>query len=355
MILLGVIGNNMLKQRKVNFDMKRMNRFFSTMCLAGAVAFLVSSCNKNDEKVKMTVGLPTFEVSDPEPGENERVYLDFTANKFKWNANDQIMVYNLDATNGENTVKAIHSTDASAEGQTLATFTGDDLGAKKDHYFIFYPVSKIVNGAANLDAGNYETFNVPAEQTYTTIKGNPTVDPNSLAAACEVDALNNQFSLKHIFGICGLRLKGNTRTVSSIVLHDNAMALSGNVTMKLHEVRMGKFQQLLENYTIDANGNFNESFVEDWNNYRMELGYSAEAEGNDLTLNCGDGVQLQVANPTTFYFVVRPGAFIKGFTITVNYTEGEPDVITQYAAPKDSYKMRPGYIKGFAPAALPNN
>ena len=319
-----------------------MNKLFSAVCMAGAFAVMFSSCNKKEDVKSFAVALPQFEETVVD---GERAYLDFNdGNKFKWNANDQIMVYNLDAENGENSVKAVYSTDASAEGQTLATFTGDDLGKKADHYFIFFPASKV--SGDQLDHYNRETFNVPATQQYTLAGNSPVVDPEALTAACEVSSLTETFTLKHIFGICRVRLKG-TKTVSSIVLHDNAMALSGSVSMKLHEVRMGKFTQLLDKYTLVDN-ELNPAFVQGWNDYRMDLGYNAVAGGNDLTLNCGDGVKL-TSDFQPFYFVVRPGAFIKGFTITVNFTDGTSTILNNYANPLTGYRMRPGVITTFSP------
>ena len=327
-------------------------RFFGSICMMGAMALLVSSCMKTDEKADMTIGLPTFEEVNGEPNEVDRLYVDFAdGNKFKWNANDEVMVYNLDAANGENTVKAVYSTNAAAEGQTTAHFTGDDMGDKMDHFFFFYPASKV--NTEGLDHDNYETFTVPAEQTYTLVNGNPTVDPNSLAAACEVNSIGQALTLKHIFGICRLKLKG-TKTVSSIVLHDNAYGLAGQVSMKLHAVQMGKFSQLLDEYTLvqDGSPELNASFVEDWYNYSKDLGYNAKPTGNEITLNCPNGVQLNSSTQTLFYIAVRPGAFIKGFTITVNFTDGTNAVINNYANPKNSYKIKPGTITGFAPAQV---
>lgn len=332
--------------------MKKTYRLFGMICLAGALVF-ASSCKKNDDTTKVTIGLPQFEEVEGEPGEGTKAYIDFNAsNAFKWNANDQIMVYNLDFYDGRNTTKAVFTTDANAEGQSVVTFTGENLGAKKDHFFIFYPVSKVATGTNSLDVDNFETFTVPAVQTYTTINGNPTIDPASLAAACEVSSLDDQFSLKHIFGICRLKLKG-TKKVSSIVLHDNAMALSGSVTMKLHKVEMAAFSNMMTNYTLVADGQteMNPTFVNLWNTYRSDLGYSAQAEGNDITLNCPN-VQLSSSTQTLFYISVRPGAFIKGFTITVNFSDGTSATINNYQNPKNSYRIRAGVITGFAPSQV---
>lgn len=332
--------------------MKKTYRLLGIICLAGAMVF-ASSCKKNEDTTKVTIGLPQFEEVEGEPGEGTKAYIDFNASgAFKWNANDQIMVYNLDFYDGTNTTKAVYTTDANAEGQSVVTFTGENLGAKKDHFFIFYPVSKVATGTSSLDVDNFETFTVPAEQTYTTINGNPTIDPTSLAAACEVNSLDDQFTLNHIFGVCRLKLKG-TKKVSSIVLHDNAMALSGNVTMKLHKVSMASFSDLMDNYTLVANGQseLNPTFVNLWNSYRMDIGYSAQAEGNDITLTCPN-VQLSSTTQTPFYISVRPGAFIKGFTITVNFSDGSSATINNYQNPKNSYRIRAGVITGFAPSQV---
>ena len=49
--------------------------------------------------------------------------------------------------------------------------------------------------------------------------------------------------------------------------------------------------------------------------------FSAEATGS-ITLDCGDGVQLDPAVPTIFIISVPPTVFSKGFTVTVVDTEG---------------------------------
>lgn len=114
--------------------MKKMNKLFVALFVAGSFAMLLGSCKKNDTASTMNIGLPQFE----EEMEG-RAYIDITnSNSFKWNANDQVMAYNIDAADGTQTVKGIWSTNASAEGKATASFTGPDLGSKKDHYFVFY-------------------------------------------------------------------------------------------------------------------------------------------------------------------------------------------------------------------------
>ena len=321
-------------------ELIRMKKLFFIACIAGSMALLASSCKKNEEK-EVTINLPQWEeFGDVDEG---RLYVDFTTNLYKWNANDEVMFYNLDAEDGTNTFKTIYSTNGNAEGQTNAIFTGDDLGAKKDHYFVFYPVSKIVNGTAALDADNYETFNVPGEQTYTTINGNPTVDPASLAAACETENVQS-FMMKHIFGVMRLKLKG-VKTVDHLEVVDNSFNLSGNVTMKLHEVNMTTFSDIMDAYAADYG-----SHEADLAEYLQVLGYSSEPAGKTMVLNCPNGVQLSSTTQTVFYIMLRPGALVNGFKVNVYFTDGTHDAIDQYNSFKQSYCIKPGVIKGFAPS-----
>lgn len=335
--------------------MKKTYRMFSTLCMMGVVAFLASSCNKNEEKPTVSIGLPApFEEVIADDG-GEKLYVDFNnGSAYKWNANDRVMIYNLDATDGTKTQKAIYSTGTEAEGQLSAMFNGADLGVKKDHYFVFFPVEKLVNDA--LDQNNYQTFQVPESQDYTLVDGNPTVDKTSLAAACEINTINTPFTLQHIFGVCRLRLKG-TMTIKKIELTDPHHGLAGTLGMKLHEVNMAKFQNLMDNYTLvqDGQEGMNPAFVTAWNAYRQQLNYTSQASSHTITLNCvtpdtPNGVQLQgTTTATPFYIAVRPGAFIDGFTITVYDMNDNPTVINNYVNPKTSYRIRAGYITGFAP------
>ena len=99
--------------------MKKMNKLFVALFVAGSFAMLLGSCKKNDTASTMNIGLPQFE----EEMEG-RAYIDITnSNSFKWNANDQVMAYNIDALHGDQTVKAIWSTNASAEGKATILAT----------------------------------------------------------------------------------------------------------------------------------------------------------------------------------------------------------------------------------------
>lgn len=319
--------------------MKKMNRLFVALFVAGSFAMLLGSCKKNDTASTMTIGLPQFE----EEMEG-RAYIDITNNNsFKWNANDQVMAYNIDAADGTQTVKAIWSTNASAEGNATASFTGSDLGSKKDHYFVFYPCDKIASGEDPLDASNFETFNVPEQQEYTLVKGKPTIDHAGMAMACETQNFKS-FTLKHIFGTLKLRLTGSAK-VTKIVVEDKRFNLSGSATMKLHAVDMEKFT-VIQNYFIGADDPYtNAFFVNEWNSYKNSLSYSTQGGGKTMTLNC-PSVQLS-STETLFFIGLRPGALKYGYKIYV-YTEGanEPQVFENAA--DWHYGIKAGVIKNLA-------
>ena len=336
--------------------MKRNFKLFCTMCLAGTMAF-ATSCKKNEEKQAIQVTLPPFEEVMGEPGEEDsKAYIDFNDGQFYWNADDEVLLYNID-NKGTNTQRSIWATDASAEGQAKTSFdwkSGQQIGDKLDHYFVFYPSSR-VDMNTPLGAQNRETFSILADQTYTLdLNGNPTVDPESMALAVEVWRLNAPFTLNHIFGICRLRLCGDGQ-VTKIELIDNVKHLRGTAKMKLHEVNMETFRSLMNQYTLVADGqaDMNPSFLTAWQEYKTTLGFSAtstdDEEGRTVTLNCPN-VQLNGSTPTPFYISVRPGAFIQGFTIKV-YTVNNPGgyEILNYNAPKNSYCIKAGTITGFRP------
>ena len=261
--------------------MKKTNKLFLSMCVAGSFALLFGSCKKEDAKV-VTVNLPAFEEEV-----DSRAYIDFAnGNTFMWNANDEIVVYNLDL-NGATSEKAIYATNADAEGRARADFSyksGDQITAKKYGYFAFYPVSKVADGP--LGNENRETFTVTDTQTYTIDPSSqtPTVDPEAMALACDFNSMEEGFSLKPIFGNLRLRLTGNG-AVTKIEVIDNRYNLSGTVSMKLHEVTMGQFSDIQTAFigTEDPDGNW--GFMTLWNDYKNDLGYFAEGTGKMVTLN----------------------------------------------------------------------
>lgn len=301
-----------------------MNKLFFTMCMMGGFAVIFGSCKKNDDSATVSVNLPAFEEEA-----DGKAYIDVNnGNSFKWNANDQIVIYNLDNQNGNNSEKAIYQTTANAEGRASATFSyasGDVLSAKKYGYFVFYPVEKVSEN--KLNEINYETFTVSNTQQYTMVGNNTTIAPEGMAMACDLQSLSSSFTLQHIFGALRLKIKG-TGTVNRIEVIDENLNLSGTVGMKLHEVTMAKFTSLQNAYLAGGNDPFNNpNFMSVWNELKEDLSYSSQGDGKMMTLDMGDGVALKGSNTeTSFYIGLRPGALKYGYTLKL-YLNGQSDPV----------------------------
>lgn len=329
--------------------MKKTNKLFLAMCVAGSFALLFGSCKKNEDTQKVMVNLPAFE----EEVEG-RAYIDFAnGNKFMWNGNDEIVIYNLDEA-GLTSEKAIYAAGADAEGRSFTTFSyqsGDQLSAKKYGYFVFYPVSKVSEGP--LEEGNYETFTVAPTQTYTIDPSGltPTVDPESMALACDLESLDGNFTLKPIFGNLKIKMTG-VQSVNKIEVVDHRYNLTGTVSMKLHEVKMNEFSTLQTIFVDNDDPESMESWIGAWNRYKSTLDYSAQGEGKVVTLNCLEPVELDPEEETLFVIGLRPGALKYGFTLNV-YVDGDQEPISYvYDRPNWTYGIKAGVNKNL-PVALP--
>ena len=320
--------------------MKKTNKLFVAMLVAGSFAMLLGSCKKNETEAEVVIGLPDYE---EEVG--DRAYIDVDGH-FKWNANDQVAIYNL-AMDGEGE-KAIYETTAAAEGKTSARFhyvSGQRLSAKMDAgYFVFYPVEKVQE---NLQAGNYQTFEVEDQQDYTVVADAATIDPKGMGMACTLNKLGGSFKLKHIFGALKLQLKG-TGKVTRIEVIDEQFNLCGAVSMKLHEVNMETFSDLQADFIADPDPYANPTWVSAWEAYKQTLDYSIDnPAGKMMTLNC-DNVQLNNSQYTNFLIGLRPGALKYGFTVKV-YRQGsaDPVVLDYTGANNPHYGIKAGIIKKF--------
>lgn len=325
--------------------MKKTNRLFFTMCMVGGFAVLFGSCKKNEEKVTATINLPAFEEEV-----DGRAYIDFdNGNKFKWNANDQVVIYNLDDQDGTQSEKAIYQTTSNANGQATSTFSylsGDEITAKKYGYFVFYPVSKVSENPLN--ELNYETFTVSDTQVYSKVGEASTVDSEGMAMAIDIPSLSGTFTMKHIFGVLKLKISGEG-TVNRIEVIDERFNLSGTVSMKLHEVSMDRFTSL-QNTFIQNDDPYNvDAFVNAWEEYKSDLSYSATGDNKMMTLDISNGIGLNGDTPTNFFIGLRPGALKYGFTVKVYLTgENEPRVFDYTGNNNLHYGIKAGVIKSLA-------
>ncbi len=323
--------------------MKKTVKLMGMAILLGAVAFLGSSCKKNDPATSIKVSLPVVEELSID---GEKAYIDFSdGNQMKWSAGDEIMFYNLFQDYSQSVAKVYGITDG--VGEHYADFFGGDMGSEKGDwgYYAFYPAAKVKNYP--LQPGNRQYFDVPDFQTYNKTS----MDPTSLVMAAHGDdILSGHFLMKHIFGFVNMKLKG-TKAVSSIVIRDNYFNLNGRISANLPYVNESTLSTLIAqcaDYTVD----FDNTYMVALNNYlHGDLGYMSEPQGKYIRLDCSanGGVQLNNSTYTNFYITLRPGALAKGFVVEVTYTNGDVDIIKKFDPTSSSwaYGAYPQYPRGF--------
>lgn len=286
----------------------------------GAIAFLGSSCKKNQDTVA-SADVNLAAVNDAGTfGQGSRAYIDyFDGNKMKWSAGDQLMIYNLD--NDWTKSKREVFTLQTGEGTTSGKFVGNNLGdALGIGFRVFYPASKVVNH--ELGKNNSQTFDVPATQNYAK----DCMDPTSLVMACTTGAVHSNFQMQHIFGFANIRIAdlrtGGPKKVKSVEVTDNFFNLNGNITADLpgveSEVLSGLINQCAAANTDAA---FN-AYMTALTSYLHEINYTSEPGTKTITLNCPtDGVQLSNTEYTNFVITLRPGSLSKGFDVKINFTD----------------------------------
>lgn len=329
--------------------MKKVSRIIAMMCLA-ILAVGFTSCNK--DKVEKSSSF-NFETAEAEGfvADESKAYVDISASSvIKWWAGDKIMVYSVDATN-TTPVTACFTMDAGCEGKTTATFSGEEITRGSYGYFAFYPYEK----AVSVSEGNFGTFNVGSTQTYnsaldfagTSMAGKAFMDPQGVVGACPTDILNGTTTgrFMQIFGYANVRLKDESgatagKTVTSVTITDNYRHLTGNMTINIAELTTPRLNALKTLGTNYSNGSVDiDSYMPQLNDLLHQMGYSTEPEGYSVTLNCAAANAM--LNNANKYFIIplRPGALLKEFVVTVNFSDGSH---RDFNFNDKKYIMRPG-------------
>lgn len=304
--------------------MKKTFKMIGMACLLGAFAFAGSSCKKNNnDTTSIKVNIAPIEETNID---GDRAYIDYAGDRLmKWSKDDQLMFYNLnsDYTKSIRNIYTIYN----GVGATQGNFNGGNMGEAQDQgFFAFYPASKVE--AYPIGPRNSQTFEVPEEQTYNE----GTMDATSLVMAVKGYAPTESFNFQHVFGFVNLKLKG-TQKVEWISITDNALNLSGNITIDLPAVNSTTLQGLV-NICADYTATW-ESYMAALNGYLHDedgggLNYNSEPTGKTIKLVCEEPVQL-TNDYTNFYITLRPGCLGKGFVVTVKYQgESEPVVYNKF-------------------------
>nr|AIF26776.1 putative hydrolase [uncultured bacterium fosmid pJB89E1] len=173
----------------------------------------------------------------------------------------------------------------SGVGEASATFTGTVEGdISGQTLYAFYPYSTDV-----VYDGTNVSFDMPYEQTYS---------PDGFASGANPMIgiyQEGDVNFKNLCGVLKLAIKG-TQLVRSISITDSAGSpLWGGVSFPV-----------------------------------ANIGQAAEVSGGSSTvlLNCGDGVQLNESEPTSFCLVVPAGVFSEGFSAKITTSEGVAEIST---------------------------
>lgn len=147
----------------------------------------------------------------------------------------------------------------------------------------------------NDDKGEITQYQI-SNVNFATVQ---TYAPNSFPdeafnmVAITSDVADHTLKFKNLCGTLKLQLTGST-AVKDIVLEGNSdEILSGKCIVNVYN------DGSLPSITLDNSGS------------------------KTITLDCGDGVQLDENVPTTFIIAVPPTAFDKGFTVTITDIEGK--------------------------------
>lgn len=324
---------------------------------------VATSCKKKtDEGSSFNVSLePVKGFVAGESFDGSKAYIDPTDWAMKWNDGDQIMVYNLDAADYTQSVCHVFDANSGSEGKTKTGFHGVAVGpAKSGGYFYFYHANK---ASGNIQADNKETFTVSETQTCNKPFYGTTYfcDPSSIVMACPIQTIyNNDFTMQHIFGFLNIGIAGTTsgfqtKKVTSITLTDGAWNLNGTVSLKLLEVNPNSFNTAME-YLVASTGEDSnpayQTYLTYLQGYLNTLGYHANGAGKTITLNlegvAGGGVDINWHEWKNFFIAVRPGAFYRGFTITVNFADGNS--ISYNPVGNGSamdWLIKPGYFRNY--------
>lgn len=306
-----------------------MNRIAKSVCMIAVMALAFTACKKNDTGARTLVFNGTTEqmiVVDEDPG--AKVYLD-NKNKIRFEPYDLITIINIqDTTDGSGvTTAGTFMVDANknwVEQGNNIDWTTQPNGA----FFAYYPGGA---GYTNLDSLNFNnrvTFTLVGVQNYeANADGTPKVPKNAFYIAAKDGTHNNlndaSFKFKSICGILSLRLYSPSgKTIKQIEVVDNAFNITGEVSMKIHEVDPDYMTYLFNNYdwTVPA-------YVTNLTNYMQRIGYFVDPDhcSKSVKLDCGSGVSVGTYADAAkeFYIVLRPLALSKGSQLNITLGNGK--------------------------------
>ena len=256
--------------------------FAASLCLAACQIEVVDPNQPNVSDDVLSAKIEQNEVTKTVLGESNNVL---------WSENDQIVAFMKSSYGHKYQIKPSFAGKTYADFSRVSSASGDDLsaGMEWDHNVAYYPYSESIECVKSDDNYALEVV-LPAEQTYEENSfGNGTWP---MVAVSE----DNNITFKNVCGGIKLQLKG-TQIVKSITIQGkNNEKLAGPAIVTAYTNSETK-------PAITMTG--------------------TDATSKSVTLNCGEGVQLNESTATEFIIALPPVLFSKGFMVTVTDSESQ--------------------------------
>ena len=213
-------------------------------------------------------------------------------NNILWSENDRIIAFMKSSYGHKYQVKPSFVGKSYADFSIVSSGNGSDLSAGNEweHNVVYYPYSENIECLKS--GSNYALeVNLPSEQVYV-----PDSFANGSMAMVAVSESNN-ITFKNVLGGIKLQLKGTQKVTSIKIEGKNNEKLSGSATVTAYA------DETKPVITKDSGAS------------------------TSVTLNCGEGVQLNEDKATEFIIALPPVLFSKGFTVTMTDSSGETHTV----------------------------
>ena len=244
---------------------------------------ILNACQKNEVSVSLLEEVTIH--ATIEDKDATKTIMDEN-NNILWSENDQIIAFMKSSYGYKYQVKPSFVGKSYADFSMVSSNNGSDLSAGNEweHNVVYYPYAEDIECLKS--GANYALeVNLPAEQTYV-----PDSFANGSMAMVAVSESNN-ITFKNVLGGIKLQLKGTQEVASIKIEGKNNEKLAGAATVIA--------------YTDETKPAIT----------------MTSSESTSVTLNCGEGVQLNESTATAFIIALPPVLFSKGFVVTLFDTE----------------------------------
>lgn len=272
-----------------NYKLNNMKKFIWS---AMAAILTISACQVEEPcHDALVCGDDVFCAVIQEDGDSKTV-LD-AANNIRWSAGDQLMIF------AQKTLGLKYQIQDPYVGKNFGYFSKVTSGASSDdygagmsirHHVAYYPYSSDVY-LENSDGGYKLSVSLPSEQAYAPESFGNGAFP--MVAVSE----DSDLTFRNVCGGITLQFTGTCKVASIQVEGKNSEKLCGDAVVTVY------------------------------NDNSAPAIAMAEDASTSVTLNCGDGVQLNESTATEFIISLPPTTFKDGFTITVIDSEGGTQTI----------------------------